>query len=289
MDPLGWGARRMPRASPRGGSGKVWRSSRQPFFRCPCRGLTLGGGAPGRSLWTTTRCPLGVAQTASARTLVDKTAVGATKSYAPADRSLGPVKAIGASNRAEHAAHAFKPAAMSKAAKKAPHAQLPPIDKKSGAVNVVIETPRACRNKFKFDEKLGLFRLNSVLPAGSVFPFDFGYVPGTRAEDGDPLDVLLLMDEPVFTGCLVQARLIGVLEAEQQEDGKSERNDRLLGVACDSRDHQHVRRMKDVEQHLLKEIEHFFVSYHELTKTPFKVLGYKEAAVAKRLVARARE
>src|SRR5689334_14657950 len=100
-------------------------------------------------------------------------------------------------------------------------------------INIVIETPRGCRNKFKFDEKLGVFRLNSILPAGSVFPFDFGYVPGTRAEDGDPLDVLLLLDEPVFTGCVVRARLIGVLEAEQRENGKAERNDRLIAVACD--------------------------------------------------------
>jgi inorganic pyrophosphatase len=178
---------------------------------------------------------------------------------------------------------------MSKAAKRSPHALLRPVDKGSRAINVVVETPRGCRNKFKFDEKLGLFRLNSVLPAGSVFPFDFGYVPGTRADDGDPIDVLLLMDEPVFTGCVVRARLIGVIEAEQEEDGKTERNDRLLGVACDSRDHQHLKGMKDVEPHLLKEIEHFFVSYHQLTSTPFKIRGYRGARVAVRLLERAEQ
>ena len=79
---------------------------------------------------------------------------------------------------------------MSKAVKNSPYSRLPPVDKKTGAINVVIETPRGCRNKFKFDAKLVLFRLNSVLPVGSVFPYDFGYVPGTRAEDGDPVDVL---------------------------------------------------------------------------------------------------
>ncbi|HUE17744.1 MAG TPA: inorganic diphosphatase [Planctomycetaceae bacterium] len=66
-------------------------------------------------------------------------------------------------------------------------------------INVIVETPRRCRNKFKYDEKLGLFRLNSVLPAGAAFPYDFGFVPRTKAADGDPIDVLLLMDEPAFT------------------------------------------------------------------------------------------
>ena len=178
---------------------------------------------------------------------------------------------------------------MSKAAKASPYAQLAPVDKKTGALTVVIETPRGCRNKFKFDEKLGVFRLNSVLPAGSVFPFDFGYVPGTRADDGDPVDVLLLMDEPVFTGCIVRARLIGVMEAQQKEDGKSERNDRLLAVACDSKDHERVRRVKDLDKHLLEEIEHFFVSYHQLTGTRFKILGYRDVPAAKRLLQRSRE
>jgi len=177
---------------------------------------------------------------------------------------------------------------MRKAAKVSPYPRLRPVDKKSDGINIVIETPRGCRNKFKFDEKLGVFRLNSILPAGSVFPFDFGYVPGTRAEDGDPLDVLLLLDEPVFTGCVVRARLIGVLEAEQRENGKAERNDRLIAVACDSHDHKNLKRMKDVAKHLRKEIEHFFVSYHELTNTPFQVLGYRGGKAAERLLGRAR-
>jgi inorganic pyrophosphatase len=173
---------------------------------------------------------------------------------------------------------------MTKAAKRSPHAQLPPVDKKTQSINVVIETPRNCRNKFKFDEKLGLFRLNSVLPVGSVFPYDFGYVPGTRAEDGDPVDVLLWLDEPVFTGCVVRARLIGVLEAEQTENGKTARNDRLLAVACDSRDHGHIRSEKDIDEHVRKEIEHFFVSYHQLTRSRFKVLGYHGPSAAKRML-----
>src|SRR5436190_6640997 len=85
-------------------------------------------------------------------------------------------------------------------------------------IDVMVETPKGCRNKFKFDEKSGRFRLGSVLPAGSTFPYDFGFVPGTKAADGDPLDVLLLMDEPAFPGCLITARILGVIEAEQGEN-----------------------------------------------------------------------
>ena len=71
--------------------------------------------------------------------------------------------------------------------------------------NVVIETPKGCRNKYKFDDEAGVFALGGVLPAGAVFPFDFGYIPATRGQDGDPLDVLILMDEPAFVGCVVPA------------------------------------------------------------------------------------
>ena len=103
-----------------------------------------------------------------------------------------------------------------------PFAQLPAFDPESGTLNAVIETPKGHRNKYKYDEKRGLFLHSGVLPAGAVFPFDFGFVPATEGGDGDPLDVLVLMDEPAFVGCLVPANLIGVIEAEQTEDGKTE-------------------------------------------------------------------
>ena len=85
---------------------------------------------------------------------------------------------------------------------------------------VVIETSKGSPNKLAFEPRYGTFVRKGVLPAGAVFPFDFGFVPSTRAEDGDPLDVLVLMDAPVFPGCLVPSRLVGVIEAEQTEDGK---------------------------------------------------------------------
>src|SRR3712207_70105 len=115
------------------------------------------------------------------------------------------------------------------------------IDPRSGTLNVIIETPKGSRNKFKYDEERGLFLLDGVLPLGAVFPFDFGFVPSTLGDDGDPLDVLVLMDEPAFAGCLVPARLIGVIEAEQTEKGKTTRNDRLITVAENSRNHRELR------------------------------------------------
>jgi inorganic pyrophosphatase len=153
-------------------------------------------------------------------------------------------------------------------------ARLNAFDEETGEVNVIIETPRGSRNKFNYDEELGLFKLGGVLPAGASFPFDFGYVPKTLGGDGDPLDVLLLMDEPAFAGCLVVSRLIGVIEASQTErDGETTRNDRLIAVAAKSRTHTEVRSLSEVSHQLLKEIEHFFISYNELNGKEFKPLG----------------
>jgi inorganic pyrophosphatase len=108
------------------------------------------------------------------------------------------------------------------------------FDPDSKELNAIIDTPKRSRNKFKYDERRGLFKLSGVLPLGAVFPFDFGYIPSTVGGDGDPLDILILMDEPAFPGCLVPAKLIGVIEANQTEDGQTTRNDRLIGVAADS-------------------------------------------------------
>ena len=155
-----------------------------------------------------------------------------------------------------------------------PPIDLRPFSKDSDDLHVIIETPKGSRNKFNYDEKLGLFKLGGVLPAGAVFPFDFGFVPSTLGGDGDPLDVLLLMDEPAFTGCLVEARLIGVVEAEQTEEGETTRNDRLIAVAAESRTHRHVRSLEGLNEVLVDEIVHFFISYNEMKGKVFEPLGH---------------
>ena len=151
--------------------------------------------------------------------------------------------------------------------------RLAALDKESGHLNAIIDTPKGSRNKFKYDEQLGLFKLSGMLPVGSVFPFDFGYIPSTRADDGDALDILVLMDEPAFTGCLVPAKLIGVIEAEQTEEHKTTRNDRLIAVAADSRNHSNVRFLGDLNNNLLHEIERFFIAYNETKGKRFEVLN----------------
>src|SRR5262245_41292422 len=135
--------------------------------------------------------------------------------------------------------------------------EFPALDPESRLLNVVIDTPKGSRNKYKFDERCGQWRLSKVLPQGMSFPHDFGFIPATRGEDGDPLDVLLLMDEPSFVGCVVPARLIGVLEAEQTEDGKTVRNDRLVAVIETRYNPAECRTLEEVSRHRLDEIEHF--------------------------------
>ena len=154
-----------------------------------------------------------------------------------------------------------------------PMIDLESFDEESGTLNVIIDTPKGSRNKFKYDEKSEIFKLGGALPLGAVFPFDFGYIPSTRAEDGDPVDVLILMDEPAFTGCLVQAKLIGVIEAEQTEAHETTRNDRLVAVAAESRNHSHIRFLGDLNSNLVHEIERFFVSYNETKGKRFEILG----------------
>src|SRR4051812_17056951 len=150
---------------------------------------------------------------------------------------------------------------------------LPPRDPEEGTWNVIIETPQGSRGKFDYDPALGLFKIKKMLPLGNVFPFDFGFLPSTLADDGDPLDVLLLLDAPSFAGCLAPSRLVGVIEGEQLVEGKKQRNDRLIAVAEASHTYQQFGSLKDMPDPLLTEIEHFFVSYHELEGKPYKPLA----------------
>ena len=158
------------------------------------------------------------------------------------------------------------------------------FDKETKDLNVIIETPKGSRNKYTFDEERALFKLDGVLPLGMTFPFDFGFIPGTLGEDGDPLDVLLMMDEAAFAGCLVPARLIGVIEAEQTENGKTFRNDRLA-VASNSLTQTNIKSLADLNTAVIDQIEHFFVSYNEAKGKRFVSLKRLASAQAKKLVA----
>jgi inorganic pyrophosphatase len=151
--------------------------------------------------------------------------------------------------------------------------QIPTWDTDSGHLNVVVDTPKGSAIKFKYDSSHHIYKISHLLPPGTVFPFDFGSIPSTLAGDGDPLDVLILMEEGSFAGCLVQVRLVGVLEAEQTQEGKTQRNDRLIGVAVASRVYETTRTLEDLPVRRLAEIEHYFVSYNQERGRKFRLLG----------------
>ncbi len=161
---------------------------------------------------------------------------------------------------------------------------LPAVDPDSGRLNVVVDTPKGSRNKYKFDEQSGQWKLSKVLPLGMSFPADFGFIPSTQGEDGDPVDVLLLMDEPAFPGCVVSARLIGVIEAEQTEAGKTVRNDRLVAVVETLYNPAEYSSLDQVNRHRLDEIEHFFVAYNQMEGRQFQPLARRNADRAQRLL-----
>lgn len=167
--------------------------------------------------------------------------------------------------------------------------RLPPrVAETAGLIHAVVETPKGSRNKLAFEPELGAFKLKGVLPEGHSFPYDFGFVPSTKAADGDPLDVLLLLDAPTFPGCVVEARLIGAIEIEQHEtDGTVVRNDRLLAVAEGARLYKDVHATTDLGAELLHEIEHFFHSYNEAKGGEIKVLRRVGPRQAQQLIDRA--
>jgi inorganic pyrophosphatase len=160
-------------------------------------------------------------------------------------------------------------------------------ERKTGLVHVIIETPAGSRNKFKYDEKLGVFRLNKILPRGAEFPFDFGFIPHTRAADGDPLDLMILGDQPSIQGTLVTVRLLGAIEAEQTEKGETIRNDRLMGVPEGEKIETGTRSLNDLPKKLLDEIERFFVNYNKAEGRTFKPLRRAGPKTAAKLVDRA--
>jgi inorganic pyrophosphatase len=152
---------------------------------------------------------------------------------------------------------------------------------------VIIETPKGSRNKYAFDPKERIFALKKVLPAGMGFPYDFGFVPSTLGGDGDPLDVLVLMDEPAFPGVRVTCRPIGVIQGEQQDNqakGPKERNDRLLCVEKGNHSYAHVKHIDDMGPQFEKELEEFFVNYHRLSGKQFRILGLKGPSSARHCI-----
>ncbi|TDH26402.1 inorganic diphosphatase [Segetibacter sp. 3557_3] len=157
----------------------------------------------------------------------------------------------------------------------------PPLIPGTDLLNAIIETPAGSRNKYVYDPELGIIRLKKVLPVGMVYPFDFGFVPGTRSGDGDPLDILVLMDEAVYPGCLVQASVLGMICAEQTSaDGSIVNNDRVIAVANESLIYSNITGLEHLAENVLNEIISFFKNVHQhdgIDFRPQRLLEQNEA------------
>ena len=161
---------------------------------------------------------------------------------------------------------------------------LSPFDDEK-SLRAVMETPRGYANKYDYDPACHCLGLAKVLPEGMVFPYDFGFIPGTLGEDGDPLDVLVLMDFAVPPLCIIQIRLIGVIEAKQKAKGEKWcRNDRLVAVAAHAKTHQTIASFADLRPHLLAELKSFFEQYNALEERKFKPIHDGNAERAMKLV-----
>src|SRR2546421_7219884 len=145
------------------------------------------------------------------------------------------------------------------------------LDSDKRECRAIVETCKGGRSKFKYDPDTNLFTLAGLLPEGMSFPYDFGFIPSTQGEDGDPLDVMVLMDEPAHVGCLLDVRVVGIIEAEQTQDGKTERNDRILAVAVHSYSHQDAKSIDELGDSLLDQLEEFFINYNKVRGKKFKV------------------
>jgi inorganic pyrophosphatase len=148
------------------------------------------------------------------------------------------------------------------------------FDRRSGDLRIVIETPKGSRNKYKYESECDCLELSNVLPEGMIFPYDFGFIPSTIGQDGDPLDVLVLMDAPVVPGCVIRGRLLGAIKARQRDNEHNGwvRNDRLIAAACHAQSHQDAKSIKDLRQNLPEEIAAFFADYNKIRGREFEQL-----------------
>ena len=147
-----------------------------------------------------------------------------------------------------------------------------PAQPKPGLINVLIEITGGSKNKYEFDKDLQAFALDRVLYSSVQYPYDYGFVPNTLADDGDPLDGIVIMDEPTFPGCVIPARPIGMLE---MIDG-GDRDEKILCVPDKDPRYTEVKSLKDVAPHRLEEIAEFFRTYKNLEKKVTEILGWKD-------------
>jgi inorganic pyrophosphatase len=147
---------------------------------------------------------------------------------------------------------------------------VPPGTRIPSVVNAIVEIPKGRRNKFEIDKKTGLIRLDRYLYSSSHYPGDYGFIPQTLAEDGDYLDILVMVNEPTFSGCLIEARVIGLFKMRD----RGVNDYKILAVPHTDPLFAEIRKLDDVPQHYLKEVEHFFATYKQLEGIHTEPLGW---------------
>ena len=155
-----------------------------------------------------------------------------------------------------------------------------PAFTEDGDVHVVVETPRGSRAKFAYDPKLETFALTKSLLTGLTYPHDWGFVPSTKADDGDPLDIMVIHDAATFPGLVITCRVIGILQIEQKSKSKSERDDRLFAVPRRSHSERALEDVRDLTRPIQEELEKFFIATDELEAKKLKIIGWKGPKVA---------
>lgn len=154
---------------------------------------------------------------------------------------------------------------------------------KTDLIEVMVEIPRGSRNKYEFDKARGVFFLDRVLYSSVHYPTDYGYIVDTLADDGDPLDALVVVNEPTFPGCHITARAIGVLNMRDEKGG----DDKILAVPIGDPRYRSITALEHLDPHWLVEIENFFQTYKELEDKWTEVVGWQSAETAARIIAEA--
>jgi len=154
---------------------------------------------------------------------------------------------------------------------------------KPDLIEVMVEIPRGSRNKYEFDKTRGVLFLDRVLYSSVHYPTDYGYIVDTLADDGDPLDALVVVNEPTFPGCHITARAIGVLNMRDEKGG----DDKILAVPIGDPRYRSITALEHLDPHWLVEIENFFRTYKELEDKWTEVVGWQSAETAARIIAEA--
>jgi inorganic pyrophosphatase len=151
-------------------------------------------------------------------------------------------------------------------------------------ITVVVETPKGSTQKYDFDPEKKWFKLKKIMPAGMVFPFDFGFIPDTKGEDGDPLDIIVISEFRSFPGCVMDCRVIGAITAQQTEKGKTVRNDRFIAIPEESLLFANINSLADLAPDVIEQLEKFFMNYNELAEKKFKPMERLDAKSALKLI-----